>query len=97
MGLDLGGALAVFGTAVAGNAVSLDPGYSMGGKTSNSQNVLGNLLGLLGMYPYRCLARLTSKTIQENLLVYQEPTVNMRKTHLPPEVICMSLETTMSS
>jgi hypothetical protein len=49
MGLDLGGALAVFGTAVAGNAVSLDPGFSMGGKTSDSENIPGNLLGLLGM------------------------------------------------
>lgn len=48
MGVDLGGALSVFGTAVAGNAVSLDPGFSMGGKTSNSANILGNLLGLLG-------------------------------------------------
>jgi hypothetical protein len=48
MGVDLGGALAVFGTAVAGNAVSLNPGFSMGGKTSNSANILGNLLGLLG-------------------------------------------------
>jgi hypothetical protein len=48
MGVDLGGALAVFGTAVAGNAVSLNPGFSMGGKTSNSENILGNVLGLLG-------------------------------------------------
>ena len=50
MGLDLGGALAVFGTAVAGNLVSLNPGFSMGGKTPNSQNLLGNVLGLLGIY-----------------------------------------------
>lgn len=48
MGVDLGGALSVFGTAVAGNAVSLNPGFSMGGKTSNSENILGNVLGLLG-------------------------------------------------
>lgn len=48
MGAELGGALSVFGTAVAGNLVSLNPGFSMGGKTSASSNLLGNLLGLLG-------------------------------------------------
>lgn len=48
MGLDVGTALSAFGTAVAGNLVSLDPGFSMGGKTANSANLLGNVLGLLG-------------------------------------------------
>ena len=48
MGTDLGGALSVFGTAVAGNLVSLNPGFSMAGKTPASSNLLGNLLGLLG-------------------------------------------------
>ena len=50
MGTELGGALSVFGTAVAGNLVSLNPGFSMGGKTSASSNLLGNLLGLLGQH-----------------------------------------------
>lgn len=48
MGTELGGALSVFGTAVAGNLVSLNPGFSMGGITPASSNLLGNLLGLLG-------------------------------------------------
>jgi hypothetical protein len=45
MGLDLGGALAVFRIVAAGNTVSLDPGYDMGGKTSNWETILGNSLG----------------------------------------------------
>lgn len=44
MGLDLGGFLAVYGTVFDGNAVSLTPGYSIGGPTS-SENILG--LGIL--------------------------------------------------
>jgi hypothetical protein len=50
MGSDLGTALAAFGTSFAGNMISLNPGFSMGGKTSNSQSLLGNVLGLLGTY-----------------------------------------------
>lgn len=45
MGIDLGQFLAVFGTVNNGDAVSLDPGYSIGGPTTDEQ-ILG--LGLLG-------------------------------------------------
>ena len=45
MGLDLGQFLAVYGTLYDGSAVSLDPGYSIGGPTT-SQKILGG--GLLG-------------------------------------------------
>ena len=45
MGLDLGQFLALYGTLFDGDAVSLDPGYSIGGPAT-SQEILG--LGLLG-------------------------------------------------
>ncbi|KAI8628118.1 Chloroperoxidase [Xylariaceae sp. FL1651] len=48
MGIDLITVLAVVGTAFVGNPVSLNPGFSIGGETSKSSNILGNLLGLLG-------------------------------------------------
>ena len=48
--LDLGTFLAVYGTVMDGNPLSLTPGWSIGGppKDANEQNLLGNLLGLLG-------------------------------------------------
>jgi hypothetical protein len=48
MALDLAGFLAVFGTTFTGNPVSTNPGFSIGGATAASANILGNLLGLLG-------------------------------------------------
>ena len=48
MGLDLGKFLALYGTLFDGDAVSLDPGYSIGGATTG-QEILG--LGLLGIPP----------------------------------------------
>ena len=42
---DLGTFLAIIGTVFDGDAVSLDPGYSIGGPTT-SESILG--LGLLG-------------------------------------------------
>ncbi|ORY70187.1 uncharacterized protein BCR38DRAFT_332499 [Pseudomassariella vexata] len=47
MSLDLGGFLAVYGTVFDGNPLSTNPGYSIGGPTKDSQNIL-NGLGLLG-------------------------------------------------
>ncbi|KAI0125584.1 hypothetical protein BJ170DRAFT_695627 [Xylariales sp. AK1849] len=47
MSLDLGGFLAVYGTVVDGNPLSTSPGYSIGGPSKDSQNILGGL-GLLG-------------------------------------------------
>ena len=46
MSLEFGLFLAVYGTVFDGNAVSLDPGYSIGGPATNSQ-ILGS--GLLGI------------------------------------------------
>lgn len=49
MAADLGGFLAVFGTLFDGNALSLSPGYSIGGPTA-SETILSGL-GLLGTAP----------------------------------------------
>lgn len=47
MSLDLAGFLAVFGTVFDGNPLSTNPGYSIGGPTDMSQNILngGGILG----------------------------------------------------
>jgi len=47
MSLDLGAFLAVYGTVFDGNPLSTSPGYSIGGPTDQSQNIL-NGLGLIG-------------------------------------------------
>ncbi|CAK4032224.1 Aromatic peroxygenase [Lecanosticta acicola] len=46
--LELAALLAVMGVVWTGNPVSLDPSFSIGGNTTEVQNLLGNLLGLLG-------------------------------------------------
>jgi hypothetical protein len=48
MGLDLGTALAAMGTVWVGNPLSLDPGFSIGGSTELSRNILGDVFGLTG-------------------------------------------------
>ncbi|TIA37579.1 Cloroperoxidase, partial [Aureobasidium pullulans] len=48
MGVDLITVLAVMGTVGVGNPLSLNPGFSIGGKSRKANNVLGNLFGLLG-------------------------------------------------
>jgi len=48
MGIDLITVLAVLGTVFVGNPLSLNPGFSIGGETTKSNNILGNVLGLLG-------------------------------------------------
>jgi len=51
MGLELSLILGVMGTVWTGNPLSLNPGFSIGGTTQDdgSSNILGNVLGLLGM------------------------------------------------
>ncbi|KAF4972594.1 hypothetical protein FSARC_867 [Fusarium sarcochroum] len=48
MGIDLASILATMGTVFVGNPLSLNPGFSIGGTASGAQNILGNLVGLLG-------------------------------------------------
>ncbi|KAI8168790.1 Dothistromin biosynthesis peroxidase dotB [Colletotrichum sp. SAR 10_70] len=48
MGIDIASILAVMGTVFVGNPLSLNPGFSIGYESSGSQNILGNVLGLLG-------------------------------------------------
>ncbi|KAF4120602.1 LOW QUALITY PROTEIN: Peroxidase, family 2 [Geosmithia morbida] len=49
MSIELATVLSVMGTVGVGNPLSLDPGFSIGGKSTKVSNVLGNLLGLLGV------------------------------------------------
>lgn len=51
MGVDLGTLLSTMGTVWVGNPLSLNPGFSIGGTTSASSNILGNLFGLTGNLP----------------------------------------------
>ncbi|EME39685.1 hypothetical protein DOTSEDRAFT_91962 [Dothistroma septosporum NZE10] len=46
--VELAAVLAVMGTVWTGNPLSLNPSFSIGGTDSEVQNLLGNLLGLLG-------------------------------------------------
>ncbi|GKT48188.1 dothistromin biosynthesis peroxidase dotB [Colletotrichum spaethianum] len=48
MGVDIAIILAVLGTVFVGNPLSLNPGFSIGDVSSASNNILGNVLGLLG-------------------------------------------------
>ncbi|KAF6803852.1 oxidase [Colletotrichum musicola] len=48
MGIELSTILGVMGTVFVGNPLSLNPGFSIGYTPSGSQNIIGNVLGLLG-------------------------------------------------
>ncbi|KAK4503777.1 hypothetical protein PRZ48_004692 [Zasmidium cellare] len=48
IGLELATILAVMGVVWTGNPISLNPSFSIGGNDTEVQNLLGNLLGLLG-------------------------------------------------
>lgn len=48
MGIDLSTLIATMGLVGTGNPLSLNPGFSIGGPSPKSSNLLGNLLGLLG-------------------------------------------------
>jgi hypothetical protein len=57
MGLDLSLILGIMGTVWTGNPLSLDPGFSIGGtpRGAGTDNILGNLLGLLGTFHFTLL------------------------------------------
>ncbi|KAL4810251.1 hypothetical protein BDV18DRAFT_166679 [Aspergillus unguis] len=48
MGTDLAMVLATLGTVWTGNPLSIDPGFSIGGRDTGVNNILNNGLGLLG-------------------------------------------------
>lgn len=48
MGVDLASVLGIMGTVWTGDVVSLDPSFSIGGKTPLVSNLLDNLGGVLG-------------------------------------------------
>jgi hypothetical protein len=52
MGLDLATIIAAMGVTGTGNPLSLKPSFSIGGEDAKVQGLLGNLLGLTGMYTY---------------------------------------------
>jgi hypothetical protein len=84
MGLELSLILGVMGTVWTGNPLSLNPGFSIGGTApgDDSSNILGNLLGLLGM---QCtsLSIITGilTVIQENLAAYAALTTGSSPMH----------------
>lgn len=49
MGVDLALVLATMGLISVGNPLSVNPGFSIGGRDTGVNNILGNGLGLLGM------------------------------------------------
>lgn len=49
MGVDLATVLAIMGTVWTGNPLSLDPRFSIGGRDTGVNDLLGNLGGLLGV------------------------------------------------
>lgn len=48
MGIELITVLSVMGTVGVGNPLALNAGFSIGGKSPKSNNILGNVLGLVG-------------------------------------------------
>lgn len=50
MGVDLATVLAIMGTVWTGDPLSLDPSFSIGGRDTGVNNLLGNLGGLLSQY-----------------------------------------------
>ncbi|PGH09596.1 hypothetical protein AJ79_05652 [Helicocarpus griseus UAMH5409] len=48
MGIDLATILGVLGTVWVGNPISLKPGFSIGGPTNQSENILNDLFGIIG-------------------------------------------------
>ena len=52
MGVDIATVLAIMATVGVGNPLSLNPGFSIAGQSAKSSNLLGNLLGLLGMFSF---------------------------------------------
>jgi hypothetical protein len=50
MGIELALILGAMGTVWTGNPLSLNPGFSIGGPANGPDNILGNVLGLLGIW-----------------------------------------------
>lgn len=61
MGIDLATVLAIMGTVWTGDPLSLDPSFSIGGRDTGVNNLLGNLGGLLGQYHWFLSSETSSK------------------------------------
>lgn len=93
MGLDLATLIAAMGLTTTGNPLSLNPGFSIGGKSLKSQNLLGNLLGLLGASTYMLLLHngpFLISTLQELRAVSMEAITLSRRIRLSPATISTS-------
>jgi hypothetical protein len=100
MGIDTALVLGVYGTVLGGNPVSLTPGVSMGGPSNapEAQNLLGNLLGLLGRpYASRQYFASMADSKQENLKVLLEPITSSKWIHPLPAAICTMLMVTTTT
>ena len=90
MGIELSTILGVMGTVWTGDVVSLDPSFSIGGKSPAVNNILGNLGGLLGM---RTLAQdskfvmISNFNSQVNPAAWSPPTTLSKRTLPTPETI----------
>lgn len=63
MGVDLATILAIMGTVWTGDTLSLDPSFSIGGRDTGVNNLLGNLGGLLGQFFHIALSKLDIDTL----------------------------------
>jgi hypothetical protein len=93
MGLELSLILGIMGTVWTGNPLSLNPGFSIGGTAAGdgSNNILGNLLGLLGMLFTPDIALYDILIIwQGNLVVCMAPTTGSNLMHHLHATICTS-------
>jgi hypothetical protein len=84
MGIELSLVLGVMGTVWTGSAFSLTPGFSIGGSATGdgSENVLGNLFGVLGMFVFHpsCPVLVRCKIFtasQEEPVVSKVPTTGL--------------------
>jgi hypothetical protein len=96
MGAELSLILGVMGTVWTGNPLSLNPGFSIGGTVTgdDSNNILGNLVGLLGMsfLPKLFHSMPSSQSSQVNLVVLGVPITGSNPTHPSRVMTFMSLE-----
>jgi len=50
MGIDIATFLTTYSLVLSGNALSINPSYSIGDESAEAQNILDNLGGLLGKF-----------------------------------------------
>lgn len=91
MGIDLALILGIMGTVWTGNPLSLDPGFSIGGTSAGdgSDNVLGNLVGILGTIDMSLADDIVLTSVQVTLEVSRARTTGSSPTLLSREMTSM--------